>query len=63
MNDLAKDLGVKVDFVPADWKTLVKGVVAGKYYLMGSASISLSPPVKKPTVSMVTKASSSRVLW
>ena len=28
---LAKDLGVKVKFVPTDWKTLINGVVAGKY--------------------------------
>ncbi|GAA6192244.1 transporter substrate-binding domain-containing protein [Phaeobacter sp. NW0010-22] len=45
MNELAADLGVKVEFVPTDWKTLVNGVVAGKYHLTGSASI--SPPRMK----------------
>ena len=45
MNELANDLGVKVEFVPTDWKTLVNGVVAGKYHLTGSASI--SPPRMK----------------
>ncbi len=40
MTELAKDLGVEVEFVPADWKTLVSGVTAGKYHLTGSASIS-----------------------
>ena len=40
MNELATDLGVEVEFVPTDWKTLVNGVVAGKYHLTGSASIS-----------------------
>lgn len=45
MNELAKDLGVEVEFVPTDWKTLVNGVVAGKYHLTGSASI--SPPRMK----------------
>ena len=40
MTELAKDLGVKVEFVPADWKTLVSGVTSGKYHLTGSASIS-----------------------
>ncbi|MDR6264181.1 MULTISPECIES: transporter substrate-binding domain-containing protein [Rhodobacterales] len=40
MTELAKDLGVEVEFVPTDWKTLVNGVVAGKYNLTGSASIS-----------------------
>ena len=39
-NELATDLGVEVEFVPTDWKTLVNGVVAGKYHLSGSASIS-----------------------
>ncbi|MCV6594703.1 MAG: transporter substrate-binding domain-containing protein [Silicimonas sp.] len=38
--ELAKDLGVEVEFVPTDWKTLVNGVVAGKYHMTGSASIS-----------------------
>ena len=45
MNELAKDLGVEVEFVPTDWKTLVNGVVAGKYHITGSASI--SPPRMK----------------
>ncbi|MGF1660727.1 MAG: transporter substrate-binding domain-containing protein [Rubrimonas sp.] len=40
MTALAEDLGVKVEFVPTDWKTLVAGVVAGKYHITGSASIS-----------------------
>ena len=40
MTELAKDLGVELEFVPTDWKTLVNGVVAGKYHLTGSASIS-----------------------
>jgi cyclohexadienyl dehydratase len=45
MNELAADLGVEVEFVPTDWKTLVNGVVAGKYHMTGSASI--SPPRMK----------------
>ncbi len=40
MKELAKDLGVKVEFVPAEWKTLVSGVTAGKYHMTGSASVS-----------------------
>ena len=36
--ELAKDLGVKVEFVPTDWKTLVAGVTSGKYHITGSAS-------------------------
>ena len=40
MKQLADDLGVELEFVPTDWKTLVNGVVAGKYHMTGSASIS-----------------------
>ncbi len=40
MNELAKDLGVEVEIVPTDWKTLVNGIVAGQYHITGSASIS-----------------------
>jgi len=40
MTKLAEDMGVAVEFVPTDWKTLVNGVVAGKYHMTGSASIS-----------------------
>ncbi len=42
MTKLAEDLGVEVEFVPTDWKTLVSGVTAGKYHMTGSASISPS---------------------
>ena len=40
MTELAKDLGVKVEFVPTDWKALVSGVTSGKYHMTGSASVS-----------------------
>ena len=40
MTELASDLGVELEIVPTDWKTLVNGVVAGKYHITGSASIS-----------------------
>lgn len=40
MKELATDLGVELEFVPTDWKTLVNGVVAGNYHMTGSASIS-----------------------
>ena len=40
MNQLAADLGVTVEFVPTDWKTLVSGVSAGTYHITGSASMS-----------------------
>jgi len=40
MTELATDLGVELEFVPTDWKTLVNGVTSGKYHMTGSASIS-----------------------
>ncbi|MCB2135240.1 MAG: transporter substrate-binding domain-containing protein [Rhodobacteraceae bacterium] len=40
MTQMATDLGVEVEFVATDWKTLVSGVTAGKYNITGSASIS-----------------------
>lgn len=40
MTELAKDMGVELEFVATDWKTLVNGVVGGNYHLTGSASIS-----------------------
>jgi len=41
-NELGKDLGVKVEFVPADWKTLLNGVVSDKYdVVISGVSMSL----------------------
>ena len=37
---LAADMGVKVVFVPTTWKTLVNGVIANKYDMTSSASLS-----------------------
>ena len=42
MSELAKDMGVEIEFVATDWKTIVNGVVAGKYHITGSASIKAS---------------------
>lgn len=35
---LAEDMGVEVEFVPTDWKTLINGVVAGKYHIVMSGT-------------------------
>ena len=37
--EFAADMGVELEFVPTDWKNLVSGVVANKYYMTSSASI------------------------
>jgi cyclohexadienyl dehydratase len=42
-HELAKDLGVKVQFVPTDWKTLINGIVADKYdIVMTGTSMSVA---------------------
>lgn len=38
---LAADMGVRVEYVPTDWKTLVAGIVADKYDITTSASLSM----------------------
>jgi cyclohexadienyl dehydratase len=41
--ELAKDLGVKVEFVPTDWKTIITGLQADKYDIaMSGTSMSLA---------------------
>ena len=41
--ELAKDMGVKVEFVATDWKTLVQGIQAGQYDIaMTGASMSVA---------------------
>lgn len=40
MTELAADLGVELEFVATDWKTLVSGVTSGQYHITGSASVS-----------------------
>ena len=39
MKELAKDLGVKVKFVPAEWKTIVAGITADRYDISTSVTI------------------------
>jgi cyclohexadienyl dehydratase len=38
MNELAKDMGVKVTFVPTEWKTIVSGITAGRYDISTSVT-------------------------
>jgi len=39
LNELAKDMGVKLKFVPTEWKTLINGIMADKYDISTSASV------------------------
>ena len=38
MNELAKDMGVKVSFVPTEWKTIVSGITSGRYDISTSVT-------------------------
>ena len=40
VSQLAEDMGVEIVFVPTEWKTLVNGILANKYDLSTSASLS-----------------------
>ena len=37
--ELAKDMGVKIEFVPTEWKTIVAGITTNKYDLSTSVSL------------------------
>ncbi|MDX6751405.1 transporter substrate-binding domain-containing protein [Geminicoccaceae bacterium 1502E] len=41
VKQLAEDMGVAIQFVPTDWKTLVNGIVADKYDITTSASLNV----------------------
>ena len=41
MRELAKDMGVKIKFVPAEWKTIVAGITADRYDI--STSVTKTP--------------------
>jgi cyclohexadienyl dehydratase len=68
--ELAKDLGVKLQFVPADWKTLVNGIVADKYdIVMSGVSMSVErakvggftqPYMEFSTVPVLRKSNAGR---
>ena len=51
MKELAKDLGVKVKFIPAEWKTIVAGITADRYDI--STSVTKTP--KRAEVADFTK--------
>jgi len=69
-NDLAKELGVKVEFVPTDWPTLVAGVIAGRYDIfMGGSSMNMArartvaftiPYIETGTVPVYAKSAAAK---
>ena len=40
VKQLASDMGVKIVFIPTEWKTLVNGIISNKYDISTSASLS-----------------------
>ena len=38
MNELANDMGVKVIFIPTEWKTIVSGITSGRYDISTSVT-------------------------
>ena len=42
MTQLAADMGVKIEFVPAEWATLVNGIVADRFDIFSGASLSMA---------------------
>jgi cyclohexadienyl dehydratase len=64
MNQLAADMGVKVEYVPAEWATLVNGIVSDRFDIFSGASLSMAraktvafsdPYLFAGTVPMVSK--------
>ena len=41
MNQLATDMGVKIEYVPAEWATLVNGIVSDRFDIFSGASLSM----------------------
>ena len=42
MEQLAKDMGVKIEWVPAEWATLVTGITSNRYDIFSGASLSMA---------------------
>ena len=55
MNELAKDMGVKITFVPTEWKTIVSGITSGRYDI----STSVTKTAKRAEVAGFTSTSVS----
>ena len=53
MNELAKDMGVKITFVPTEWKTIVSGITSNRYHL----STSVTKTAKRALVAGFTNSS------
>ena len=52
MQELAKDMGVKVTFIPTEWKTIVSGITSGRY----DVSTSVTKTAKRALVAGFTNS-------
>jgi cyclohexadienyl dehydratase len=70
MTQLAADMGVKIEFVPAEWATLVNGIVSDRFDIFSGASLSMarartvafsSPYLFAGTVPLVSKKTGAKL--
>lgn len=70
MQQLAKDMGVKIEWVPAEWATLVAGITSDRYDIFSGASLSMarartvafsSPYLEAGTVPVIQKSGAGNV--
>ncbi|MBU3740056.1 MAG: transporter substrate-binding domain-containing protein [Rhodoferax sp.] len=70
MQQLAADMGVKIEFVPAEWATLVNGIVSDRFDIFSGASLSMAraktvafsdPYLFAGTVPMVSKKTGAKL--
>ena len=70
MNQLAADMGVKIEYVPAEWATLVNGIVSDRFDIFSGASLNMAraktvafsnPYLFAGTVPMVSKKTGAKL--
>ena len=70
MQQLAKDMGVKIEWVPAEWATLVAGITSDRFDIFSGASLSIAraktvafsaPYLEAGTVPMVLKSNAGNI--
>jgi len=69
MEMLAKDMGVKIEWVPAEWATIVAGITSNRFEIFSGASLSIAraktvafsdPYTEAGTVPLVRKADAGK---
>ena len=69
MEQLAKDMGVKVEWVPAEWATLVAGITSDRFDIFSGASLNIarakivafsSPYLEAGTMPLVQKKDAAK---